>query len=202
MKRTIDADNSCLFNSIGYCLLDSRKEQKTMRKVVRDTIKKKQKEFEVMLDREFHEYLEWIMKSTSWGGAIEIMILSKYYKTELCVVNIQSLTHIIYGQESFYDKRIYLLYDGLHYDAIVRNIYEDASEDTDEKVFITSDKYALEGALVFVNGLRKLRQFTDLTKCELVCTDCYLGLKNTKEASAHAEETKHVNFEEASIFQK
>jgi ubiquitin thioesterase OTU1 len=169
IRRIIDSDNSCLFNSIGLCMLESKKNPDALRKIVKEAIKSNPNDFEFMLDRSVNEYLEWITKSTSWGGGIELLILSKFFAVEICIINVETLNHVIYGQDGNFMKRIYLLYSGIHYDAITRNIYEDMEEETDERVFDIDDNYAFEGSLFLASELRKKRQYTNLKDFALIC---------------------------------
>ena len=71
------------------------------------------------------------MKDTSWGGQVEVQILSQIYKVEICVVSIEFNYPYYFGQGQNYNKRIYLLYDGIHYDVIVRAIAKDMPEQYD-----------------------------------------------------------------------
>ena len=41
---------------------------------------------EVILGKPNDQYCSWILKGESWGGAIEISILNKYYSVEIDVV--------------------------------------------------------------------------------------------------------------------
>jgi len=43
------------------------------------------------------------------------------------------------------------MYDGIHYDVIVRNISEDMPEDISQIIFSSSDSFAFSGSLVLAN---------------------------------------------------
>lgn len=73
------------------------------------------------------------------------MLLSKYYSVQICVIYIQIQQHKLYGEE--FSEWIYLLYDGIHYDAISRNACDEFPRETDITWFDTSDDIALNGAL-------------------------------------------------------
>ena len=101
---------------------------------------------EVLLGKPNAEYCQWILKGESWGGAIEVSILSKYYAVEIDVVGkrmvcprgvvvqsrCQRHSHCVFvsptdtqsgridrfGEDMEYPKRIFLLYDGIHYDPL------------------------------------------------------------------------------------
>lgn len=58
------------------------------------------------------------MKPDSWGGAIELAVLSKFYGIEIAVVD--SVNAIInrFGEDQQYEHRVFLTFDGIHYDPL------------------------------------------------------------------------------------
>lgn len=53
----------------------------------------------------------------SWGGGIELAILTQEYQVEICVINTESGGRIDYfGEDKHFPSRVFLLYDNLHYD--------------------------------------------------------------------------------------
>ena len=79
---------------------------------------------EAYLGRSNTDYCDWIKKSESWGGGIEVAILSEFYGYEITVVNIQSLNISRFGEDRNYSERFLLLYDGIHYDPLYMEIFE------------------------------------------------------------------------------
>lgn len=73
---------------------------------------------EAMLGRPNPEYCEWIRKPASWGGAIEVSILSNYYGVEIDVVDITNALINRFGEDREYGMRVFLLFDGIHYDPL------------------------------------------------------------------------------------
>lgn len=75
---------------------------------------------EGFLGRPNDEYCAWILKEDSWGGAIEVSILSQFYGIEFDVVDIQNALRPInrFGEDKRYGMRGFLLYDGIHYDPL------------------------------------------------------------------------------------
>ena len=57
-----------------------------------------------------------ILMPDSWGGAIEISILSQYFNVEIAVVDTQSCRIDRFGEDKFYKERVFLYYDVIHYD--------------------------------------------------------------------------------------
>ena len=83
---------------------------------------------EAVLGRPAGEYCEWIAKHDTWGGGIELAILAEHFAVELAAFDVQTKRVDVFGQGSGYATRVYLLYDGLHYDLIVRQLVEGASQ--------------------------------------------------------------------------
>lgn len=73
---------------------------------------------EAILGRPNAEYCEWIRKPASWGGAIEVSILSNYYGVEVDVVDITNALINRFGEDKEYGMRVFLLFDGIHYDPL------------------------------------------------------------------------------------
>jgi OTU-like cysteine protease len=87
VRRVIDADNTCLFNSVGYCLHGAaagRRAGPAMRQIIKDAVLASPDVFsEAILGQSPQQYCEWILKSDKWGGEIEIFILSTHFKVEV-----------------------------------------------------------------------------------------------------------------------
>ena len=54
---------------------------------------------------------------SSWGGSIELEILAAYFQCELVAIDVQTLQQYHHG-DSKHSRRAFLLYNGVHYDAI------------------------------------------------------------------------------------
>ena len=61
------------------------------------------------------------MKKETWGSGPEIALFSEYYSVEIVVIIIQTCEVQYFGIDKNYPERIFLLYDGIHYDPIVKN---------------------------------------------------------------------------------
>lgn len=121
MKKVVPADNSCLFTSIGYVLNGTVDTDigAFMRQIIAQHVANDKTTYtEAMLGRPNLEYCEWILRLDSWGGAIEVAILSSFYGMELCVVDIINAIIIRFGEDQNYGTRAFLLFDGIHYDPL------------------------------------------------------------------------------------
>lgn len=149
IRRIIPADNSCLFNAVTSAIERKRNSAKYLRQVVATYVASEPEKYnEAVLEMSNEKYQKWILGENNWGGAIETEILSKHFNVEICVIDSHSLTITTFGDDQGYDKRIYLLYSGSHYDMIARNICEDMDAETDITVFSPRDKFALDGAFI------------------------------------------------------
>jgi len=200
VRRVIPADNSCLFNSIAYALENkSKTKSRDLRDIVAGYIMSDPERYnEAILERPNYKYCEWIQKSDSWGGAIELEIFSRHYEVEICAVDIENAIVSVFGSEQGYKERIYVLYDGIHYDILVRNISEDMDNSMDITVFNTNDTYAHNGALALARELKAKKQFTNTNKFTIQCGVCYAKFTGEKQAVQHNKETGHINFQEVS----
>jgi ubiquitin thioesterase OTU1 len=111
-----------------------------MRQLIKDTILADPEKYsEVFLGRPVYEYCAWIMDDKSWGGEIELSILSTYYKVEMVVFDVTSMSRLCYGEDQGFTQRMFLLYDGIHYDLVVESPSTSASESRDVTLFAIND---------------------------------------------------------------
>ena len=89
-RMVVPANNSCLFTSINCCMNDGRLDLESapsMRAIIAGAVTQQSDLYnEVILGKPNKEYCDWILKGESWGGAIEISILNKYFSVEIDVV--------------------------------------------------------------------------------------------------------------------
>lgn len=133
MKHIVPADNSCLFTSIYYVL--NGKEDSTgtaipsMRQLIAETITTDPENFsEAILGKSTEDYCKWIQEETSWGGAIELSILANYYGIEIAVADTINAIINRFGEDQNYAHRVFLLFDGIHYDPLYLEPSEVCSE--------------------------------------------------------------------------
>lgn len=121
LKRVVPADNSCLFTSIRFVLngkIDNEGSE-MMRRIIAQEVAADPLQYNgAVLGKSNSEYCTWIQKPDSWGGAIEVAILSNYYGVEIDVVDIQNAIINRFGEDKNYAVRVFLLFDGIHYDPL------------------------------------------------------------------------------------
>lgn len=90
-----------------------------MRQIIASTVNADKQEYnEGILGRPNDEYCAWILQPESWGGAIEVSILSAYHGIEFDVVDITNAIINRFGEDKNYGIRAFLLFDGIHYDPL------------------------------------------------------------------------------------
>lgn len=123
MKHIVPADNSCLFSSIHFVLNGKIDETGTvapwMRQLIAETVSKDPENYsEAILGKPNAEYCKWIKDDKSWGGAIELAVLSSHYGIEIAVVDTINAIINRFGEDQHYPHRVLLLFDGIHYDPL------------------------------------------------------------------------------------
>jgi ubiquitin thioesterase OTU1 len=147
VRRNVPADNSCLFHSVSFVCEDrSRSGGPALRAQIRDAVLLNKSKFTALyLEQPPEQYARWIMQPTSWGGAIELTILSFLFQTEIVVCDLQSHRTEVFGTGENYTTRSFVAYTGTHYDALsVAGAMSQASEGADQVLFSSTDERAME----------------------------------------------------------
>lgn len=195
LKKVVPGDNSCLFTSIGF-VINGKVDPACgnyMRSLVASAVEQDPDEFsEAILGMPNVEYCKWIMEPDAWGGAIELSILSKYYGIEIAVVD--SINAIInrFGEDHHYPLRVFLMFDGIHFDPL----YLEREGEANQTIFQSDDNKILQQAAELAKEANSSRQFTDVQKFTLKCSDCGVMFSGQIAASTHAKQTGHTNFGE------
>jgi len=199
-RKVVPANNSCLFTSIDF-LIEERTSvnldcEKAMRELIATIVQTNKDTYSsAILGKSNKDYCKWIKSSDSWGGAIEIAILSQCYSIEIDVVDTQSGRIDRFGEDQDYSHRILIIYDGIHYDALVLESL-DPSRLSYRHKFPTLEHSILIMAQELANEAKSSRQFTDVNQFSLRCLVCQKCLKGQTEAQLHAKNTGHINFGE------
>lgn len=197
LKQVVAADNSCLFTSIGF-LLSGKVDTGVgsyMREIIASTVHNEQEIYnDGILGRPNADYVAWIMQESSWGGAIEVSILSQHYGVEFDVVDITNAMINRFGEDKRYPMRGFLLYDGIHYDPLY---LESLSGEPQKTLFsVEEEQHIYDMAQSLAQEAKSSRQYTDVDKFTLRCIQCDRKLKGQREATEHARETGHDQFGE------
>ena len=131
IRRLVDADHSCLFNTIAY--LTNREEfnhmsAMKMRQLIVDHIMTSNFD-EAWLGSSRKDYMEWIVRPNSWGGALELKMFSDIFGIQIVCLDVTNKRVDTYGSDKSYHNMIFCLYDDEHYDPLVMNFDENSEMD-------------------------------------------------------------------------
>ncbi|KAI3637849.1 hypothetical protein MIR68_004498 [Amoeboaphelidium protococcarum] len=194
--RPIADDNSCLFNSIGYVLLNKDKSQASqLRQLIANTVLDHPQIYNsTFLGMDPMAYIGRIMDPQCWGGAIELSIFAKHFQTEIVSIDVETGVPYRFGEDSGYERRVFILYSGIHYDAIAQGW--PGNEQLDVTIFPAQDDALLVEAIKVAEEERKGRRYTNTRTFTLKCGNCGKALVGESDAQSHAQSTGHVNFVE------
>mmetsp|Transcript_7756 Transcript_7756/g.23471 ORF Transcript_7756/g.23471 Transcript_7756/m.23471 type:complete len:324 (-) Transcript_7756:1102-2073(-) len=196
VRRVVPDDNSCLFRAVSYVLGQGHAPE-FLRAVIAEHVRKNPDFYnEASLGRSNSEYRSWIQRDTSWGGAIELSILAQHFRTELAAFDVKTMRMDCYGEGANYELRGYLLYDGIHYDALALALGGEAVRDLDVTLFACGDSVAQAKARALAQRENSRKAYTDTQSFKLKCQDCGKILYGEKAATDHAKSTAHANFVE------
>jgi len=217
IRFEVPADNTCLFYSLYFLLhgnLD-REKARCYRTIVSNKILTGSTGIpdfqpELMLGRPVDEYCAWIQSDDSWGGSIELAILSNHFRVCINAVDVKTLRIDRYPADGQYiEKSIFMLYDGIHYDALYLGQPESSNSSSQK---ITQLDFSMKSGsqaqcLDFKDRVEQemtklaqilqiARQYTDTSNFNLRCGTCNNGFRSQNEALEHAKHTGHANFQE------
>ena len=197
--RNVPDDNACLFNAITYTLQGTFKwHDLDLREIVASTIEANPDTYnELVLGRPRDEYCEWIRKSESWGGAIELGILSEFLGVRINCFDVELGRKMVFQDEQNKPtKFICLVYSGIHYDCFVTNPVLTENKSGDSGNWTDHEDIVIQASSQLVALLQKRNYTTNTTTFRVRCLDCYEILLGEMGASKHANSTGHFRFGE------
>jgi ubiquitin thioesterase OTU1 len=200
--RVMPDDNSCLFRALGTCIFGSSIDGVVeLRDTVATVIQSQPERFNAaVLNRDPDLYCKHIKSPDSWGGYIDVTILSEAF--DICVRTINVKDGHVYSYNESAPKQCIIVYSGIHYDAIALSPsdppYRHATSpmEFDQKQFPISDNEVLDKAKELCANLRERHYFTDTAGFSLKCGVCGWRGQGKRVAEKHAKETGHQSFEE------
>ncbi|KIY43494.1 OTU-domain-containing protein [Fistulina hepatica ATCC 64428] len=198
VHRVVPDDNSCLFSSVALVFDQDITHAQKFRKIVVDGIRDDPETYnEAILNAPPEKYIQAILKPSTWGGAIELGIIAKYYATEICSIDVETGRVDRFLPEGVdATNRCILIYSGIHYDAATLAPMIDAPDEWHQMVFSRGSDDILRAAEELARILRSKRAYTNTATFDLKCEQCGQGLKGEAEARKHAAATGHVKFGE------
>ena len=188
-KKDIPADNSCLFNAINFAINGNAENPEIIRDIIVSEISSNPDQYNAaILGRPPEEYCKWISNKETWGGGIELSILSKFFNIQIGVADIQFITIEYFGNSN---KCIYLLYNNIHYDVFYKEENGKISG-----IFDTYDTNIKREVMDICMQFQKFENFTDLKNFDIKCMQCGELMKGQNEVIEHSKKTGHFNFNE------
>ncbi|CAI7600720.1 unnamed protein product [Penicillium pancosmium] len=202
--RVMPDDNSCLFRAVGAAVMGDMDTMVELRSIVAGAIQSNPSEYTaVVLGKNPDEYCKWIQNEDSWGGAIELKILSEYFNIEICSIDVQTL-HMFQFNEGA-PTRCVVVYSGVHYDVLALSpsdppyTHADPFTQIDTKIFEAVDPVVLEKAQEVCQILQSKHYYTDTSGFLVRCNTCGETFTGEKGAVQHATATGHYDFGESMV---
>ncbi len=194
IRREVDADNSCLFSSIAYLIDRSNFNEESslkFRQIIIDYLLDDQFD-STLLDQPKDNYIEFIQNPKNWGGALEVKMFSEIFKKQIVCIDVKTNRADIYGEDKEYPQRIYLLYNGIHYDPLVMNFDTGSDPSSDITIFDSNDSETFELMKCLLLEYKNQGDFVEFYSLE--CKACTEKFKNENEAVEHSINYNHWDF--------
>lgn len=152
--------------------------------MVAETVRRHPDQYsEAVLGQPVDDYCRIITSANSWGGAIELAIFAQHFRTEIVSIDVETCRPYHFGEGAGYQQRVFVLYSGIHYDAVVERQGGGGGGNSAEKtLFDATDDLALIQALSVAEQERRAKRFTNTNTFALRCMDCRTALVGQKEA--------------------
>ncbi|KAK3305558.1 uncharacterized protein B0T15DRAFT_485152 [Chaetomium strumarium] len=171
---------------------------RTLRNQVADYILNHPNEYnQAILGEDPQRYTTKMRRMDTWGGAIELSILSDIYNLEISSIDVKSLRVDRFGEGK--STRVIILYSGIHYDRIAFCMDLSYPVEVDVTKWSTDDEEVLEKARQLAQQLQRLHYYTDTTDFVIKCQVCNWIGQGTRDAAKHETETGHNQFGEMQI---
>lgn len=197
-------DNSCLFTAVGGALrgLQPSPEGYTpdqLRRIIVDHIRDNPEKYsEAILGSSTERYCARMLRPDSWGGAIELGILSETFGLEICSVDVRTNNIFKFG-EGQYDLRCVIIYSDIHYDRVAEVFVEDQEEMEFDvtRWAVDSSDHVLQHTKEMCRKLKEEHHYyTDTSGFVVMCNDCGWIGQGQKALAEHSLKTGHANISE------
>ncbi|KAL2115088.1 hypothetical protein VTJ04DRAFT_10751 [Mycothermus thermophilus] len=195
--RVMPDDNSCMFTAFGGAIGLENPSRKLRDQVAEYILNHLDKYNEAILGDDPLRYISRMRQMDTWGGAIELSILSDIYNLEISSIDVKTLRIDRFGENK--DSRVIIVYSGIHYDRIAFTMDLSYPVEVDETRWSTSDDEVLQKALQLAKRLQNMHYYTDTTDFVLKCEQCNWIGQGQREATKHQKETGHMRFGELQI---
>jgi ubiquitin thioesterase OTU1 len=182
-RHSVPADNACLFTAVGY-VARGGEHANAVRRLAADTLAAAPADADeystAALGKPRAEYIEDLLRPSTWGGAIELGILATRLALELVAIEVKSGRPYRFGAGLGFARRAFLIFDGAHYDAVH---CESSSGGVPQTTFPAEDEAPLAAAIAIAAELKRTRQYVDFAGFALMCENRLRALRSRTRTS-------------------
>ena len=122
-KELVKADGNCLFNCASLAMENTVSKPDEMRQLTASIMMSHPEKFDRNeLGKDPAQYIEWLTSGPhAWGGIPELKALADLYSVEFGVVVIADVEVLMFNHNKGLSERVYVLFDGTHYNLCVHN---------------------------------------------------------------------------------
>ncbi|KAL7619977.1 ubiquitin-specific protease otu1 [Parahypoxylon ruwenzoriense] len=169
-----------------------------LRQIVVDHIRANPEKYTAaVLDKDPELYCARMLQKDTWGGEIELDVLSEVFQLEICVINVQHLN--VYRVGEGRDMRCVLVYSNIHYDRVAEVFNEgQAVADFDiTRWAVDSSDHVVAHARELCRKLRdEHHYYTDTNGMVVSCNQCHWIGQGKKAYIDHSLKTGHTEITE------
>ncbi|KAK4187847.1 hypothetical protein QBC35DRAFT_383996 [Podospora australis] len=195
--RVMPDDNSCMFTAVGGALGLANPSRVLRDQIASYILSHPDTYTKAILGDTPTTYVSRMLETDTWGGAIELSILSDIYNIEISSLDVKSLRVDRFGEGK--DERIVIVYSGIHYDRIAFAMDLGYPLEVDVTKWSTADDEILIKAKELAQRLQRMHYYTDTTDFVIKCEICNWIGQGMKDAGKHEKETGHREFGEMTI---
>ncbi|KAI0122325.1 OTU-domain-containing protein [Daldinia grandis] len=205
--RVMPDDNSCLFTAVGGALRglrtgpDESFTADSLRRLVVEHIRANPDKYSaVILGKKPESYCANMLRPDTWGGEIELAIISEVFQLEICVIDVKTGTVYRVGEGNGYPMRCVLVYSNVHYDRVAE-IFVEGQEVMEFDVTRWAADESSDHIIAHAQEMcRKLKEehhyYTDTSDFVIMCNECgWVGQGQTALAK-HSLSTGHSDISE------
>jgi len=200
LRRRVPNDHSCLFWALAYVAegadVNKKKAQELREVCAQDAMKDEDPATRALLlgFNSIDEYATWIRNEFHWGGENEVLALSRHYGVEVALVSCESLQVMCYGSDHHNcNSRVYVLYTGQHYDALVAGASADILPADETRRFPKGDASLNAQAveLARAHNVEAARKASQRRAKKIKCGGCGALLDDSEAFAVHCGEVDH-----------
>ncbi|KAI0165058.1 OTU-domain-containing protein [Hypoxylon sp. FL1284] len=204
--RIMPDDNSCMFTAVGGALrglrsaADQTYSAPELRRIVADHIREHPDKYSAaILGKQPAAYCRNMLQPDTWGGEIELAIISELFAIEISVVDVKTTNVWRVGEGNGYDMRCVIVYSNVHYDRLAE-VFVEGQEEMDFDVTrwaVDSSEHVLAHAKELCRILRdEHHYFTSTSDFIVQCDICKWVGQGQDSVIKHVNQTGHQSITE------